>query len=82
MNQFRFELYNNQNELIETSDWLTDNIQHRFKTILVDHESYIVKLQVETINGYICNSEDFAFTVILDEGATLKNTDLYGLLSD
>lgn len=82
LNQFQFVLYNNSNEEIETSGWLSGNLQYRFKTILQIGERYKVKLKVETVNGYIGESDDLIFNIVENTNPILKNTELYGLASD
>jgi hypothetical protein len=45
-------------------------------------ERYKVKLKVETVNGYIGESDDLIFNIVENTNPILKNTELYGVASD
>lgn len=69
---YKFELYKN-NELIEESQWLQHNVlnsqnginidQYRFKTVLINNETYSVVYYVQTVNYYIAVSDAYTFRI-------------------
>lgn len=67
LEKYKFDLYY-QDELIETSDWITytsgSSCQHRFKQILTNEQEYTVKFSIQTRNGYE-KSIDYNFQVTL-----------------
>lgn len=64
---YRFSLYDNEDNLIEASDWIqaisNKNYSYRFKTMLTNNEKYKVIFFVKTKNGYEA-SVDYKFQVI------------------
>lgn len=66
--KYKFDLYNSEYELLETTGWLQKKQvggidTHRFKTILEDTKSYIVGYEVITVNGYHSIASNYEFSV-------------------
>ncbi len=72
--KYKFEIWK-EDELIESSGWLQhDNSSllsleggfvdtHRFSHVLVDFETYTVKYEVTTVNGYHSIAADYTFMI-------------------
>lgn len=66
LDKYMFELFDETDELIETSDWLVSadtEYSYRFKTILENNKIYMVRFSIATVNGYT-KSADYRFQVI------------------
>lgn len=77
---YKFDLYNSDGELLETSGWLRHNArdeqpetsenyinsidQHRFKMMLTNNATYTVTYSVVTINGYAETTEEYSFLAL------------------
>lgn len=69
-NRYMFELFDEDLNFIESSNWLIHNSndgqtsdEHRFKTVLENNKKYIVKYTIETKNGFVKSADDYLFLV-------------------
>lgn len=87
VNQFIFTLYDEEDNQLETSDWLQyeadTGIKYRFKRILENDSYYSVTLNILTVNGYtLPNPIRYNFQVHTLELDKLSSLDFYGCESD
>lgn len=84
--KYVFDLYDDDDNLIESSGELQysgdSSMQHRFKTVLVEDGSYIVRLTVTTVNGYVATAPDYRFIVRPLQLEELSGIDFYTLDTD
>lgn len=84
--KYEFKLYDEDENLLETSGEIQytgdSSIQYRFKNILVEDGSYIVRLTVTTVNGYIATASDYKFIVKPLQLDELSGIDFYTLETD
>lgn len=75
----KFDLYDDTNELIETSSWIVGNgnDNYRFNTFLSDFTIYKVRYSVMTQNEYVKMSKFYSFEVIINEAGDLTGIALY-----
>lgn len=88
LDRYKFDLYDEGMNLIETSDWIAAVAdkpnRYRFKTILSNNTDYMVRFSIITINGYE-TYVDYSFQVVrtyLEAIENVKmiikgNTDVY-----
>lgn len=87
LDKYKFDLYDEEDSFIETSDWIAavnQSISYRFKTILTNNANYKVRFTIVTINGYEAYKE-YSFQVkktyleaIENVGMVVKgNQDIY-----
>jgi len=65
LDKYKFDLYDEEDSFIETSDWIAavnQSISYRFKTILTNNANYKVRFTIVTINGYEAYKE-YSFQV-------------------
>lgn len=83
VDKYKFDLFDEEDELIETSGWLqhdaTNNVtlnSFRFKHILTNNNYYTVIFSIITVNGYKANSDPYRFLAFRTYYAELENIEL------